>query len=100
MDSDPVRRQGPERDNAEAKGGAVATRVGINGFGRIGRNFFRAYLERSPGYEIVAVNDLAPADVLAHMLRFDSTHGVLDAEVEAGEAELRVGGESIRVLSE
>ena len=46
----------------------MATKVGINGFGRIGRNFFRAYLHRKPGFEIVAVNDLASPDVLAHML--------------------------------
>jgi glyceraldehyde 3-phosphate dehydrogenase len=78
----------------------VAVRVGINGFGRIGRNFYRAYLKRQPGYEIVAVNDLADADVLAHVLKYDSTHGVLDAGISAGEAELRVGDETIRVLSE
>ena len=55
-------------------------KVGINGFGRIGRNFYRAYLERSPGFEIVAVNDLADPDVLAHVLKYDSTHGVLDGD--------------------
>jgi glyceraldehyde 3-phosphate dehydrogenase len=78
----------------------VAVRVGINGFGRIGRNFYRAYLKRQPGFEIVAVNDLADADVLAHVLKYDSTHGVLDAEISAGEGELRVGEETIKVLSE
>jgi glyceraldehyde 3-phosphate dehydrogenase len=78
----------------------VAVRVGINGFGRIGRNFYRAYLKRRPDYEIVAVNDLADADVLAHMLKYDSTHGVLDGEISAGESELRVGEETIKVLSE
>ena len=45
----------------------MAKRVGVNGFGRIGRNFFRAYLDRDPGFEIVAVNDLASPDVLAHL---------------------------------
>ncbi len=59
----------------------MATKVGINGFGRIGRNFYRAYLQKNPGFEIVAVNDLAPPEILAHMLKYDSTHGVLDEDV-------------------
>ena len=78
----------------------MAKRVAINGFGRIGRNFFRASLKREPDYEIVAINDLATDDVLAHMLKYDSTHGVLDAEVEHGEGELIVDGRSIKSLSE
>jgi glyceraldehyde 3-phosphate dehydrogenase len=78
----------------------MATRVGINGFGRIGRNFFRAYLRRDPGFEIVAVNDLADANVLAHMLRYDSTHGVLDAEIEAAGDEISVDGSPFKVLAE
>ncbi len=78
----------------------MATRVGINGFGRIGRNLYRAYLKRQPGYEIVAVNDLADAEILAHVLKYDSTHGVLDADVSAGDGELRIGDETIKVLSE
>jgi glyceraldehyde 3-phosphate dehydrogenase len=75
-------------------------RVAINGFGRIGRNFFRASLKREPDYEIVAINDLATDDVLAHMLKYDSTHGVLDADVDHGEGELVVDGRSIKSLSE
>ena len=78
----------------------MATRVAINGFGRIGRNFYRAYLKRNPGYEVVAVNDLAAPEVLAHMLRYDSTHGVLDAEIQVGDGELRIDGDAVRVLSE
>ena len=78
----------------------MATRVGINGFGRIGRNFYRAYLDRRPGFEIVAVNDLATPDVLAHILKYDSSHGVLDAEVKADENGISVDGDSFRVLSE
>ncbi len=78
----------------------ATTRVGINGFGRIGRNFYRAYLTRRPDYEIVAVNDLASPDVLAHVLKYDSTHGVLDAAITAGEAEIAVDGETFKVLSE
>jgi glyceraldehyde 3-phosphate dehydrogenase len=77
----------------------MATRVGINGFGRIGRNFYRAYLERGGDFEVVAVNDLAPPDVLAHMLRYDSTHRVLNADVTAAGEEIRVDDESFQVLS-
>ena len=76
------------------------TRVGINGFGRIGRNFFRAYRKREPEFEVVAVNDLAAPDVLAHVLKYDSTHGVLEAKVEAGEGEIAVDGSAFKVLSE
>ena len=78
----------------------MATKVGINGFGRIGRNFYRAYLARKPGFEIIAVNDLAASDVLAHMLRYDSSHGVLDAKIEHSDSEISVDGETFRVLAE
>jgi glyceraldehyde 3-phosphate dehydrogenase len=78
----------------------MATKVGINGFGRIGRNFYRAYLEKNPGFEVVAVNDLADPGVLAHLLKYDSTLGVLDSEVKAGEGEISVDGSSFAVLSE
>ena len=78
----------------------MATKVGINGFGRIGRNFYRAYLEKKPGFEIVAVNDLADASVLAHVLKYDSSHGVLDADIESSEGSISVGGSSFDVLSE
>ena len=78
----------------------MAKRVAINGFGRIGRNFFRACLKRDPDFEVVAINDLASDDVLAHMLKYDSTHGVLSADVTHGEGELIVDGKSVRSLSE
>jgi glyceraldehyde 3-phosphate dehydrogenase len=78
----------------------MATRVGINGFGRIGRNFFRAYLKRDPDFEVVAINDLASDDVLAHMLKYDTTHGVLDAEISHGDGEILVDGTSYKSLSE
>jgi glyceraldehyde 3-phosphate dehydrogenase len=78
----------------------MATKVGINGFGRIGRNFYRAYLEKNPGFEVVAVNDLADPSVLAHLLKYDSTLGVLDSEVKAGDKEISVDGSSFAVLSE
>jgi glyceraldehyde 3-phosphate dehydrogenase (phosphorylating) len=78
----------------------MATKVGINGFGRIGRNFYRAYLEKKPGFEIVAVNDLASPDILAHMLKYDSTLGVLGGEVEHAQDSISVDGSSFKVLSE
>jgi len=78
----------------------MATNVGINGFGRIGRNFYRAYLERKPGFEIVAVNDLASPDILAHMLKYDSTLGVLGGDVEHAQDSISVDGNSFKVLSE
>jgi glyceraldehyde 3-phosphate dehydrogenase len=78
----------------------MAKRVGINGFGRIGRNFYRAFLQKDPGFEIVAVNDLGAPDVLAHLLRYDSTHGPLHREVEVSDGEIAVDGKPFRVLAE
>ena len=78
----------------------MATNVGINGFGRIGRNFYRAFLEKNPGFDVVAVNDLASPDILAHMLRYDSTLGVLDGELEHTQDSISVDGKSVKVLSE
>jgi glyceraldehyde 3-phosphate dehydrogenase len=75
------------------------TKVGINGFGRIGRNVFRAALN-NPDVEIVAINDLTDVKTLAHLLKYDTTHGKLDATVEAGEGELRVNGKSVKVFAE
>src|SRR6476619_1185012 len=74
-------------------------KVGINGFGRIGRNVFRAALNSSE-VEIVAINDLTDVKTLAHLLKYDTTHGRLNATVEAGEGELHVNGRSIKVFSE
>lgn len=74
-------------------------KVGINGFGRIGRNVFRASLS-NPNVEIVAVNDLTDAKTLAHLLKYDSVHGRLGAEVEATEGALIVDGREIKVLAE
>ncbi|CAM5780628.1 MULTISPECIES: type I glyceraldehyde-3-phosphate dehydrogenase [Brevibacillus] len=74
-------------------------KVGINGFGRIGRNVFRAALN-NPNVEIVAVNDLTDAATLAHLLKYDSVHGVLPVEVEAHENTLVVDGKEIKVLAE
>jgi glyceraldehyde 3-phosphate dehydrogenase len=74
-------------------------KVGINGFGRIGRNVFRASLN-NPDVEVVAVNDLTDAQTLAHLLKYDSVHGILDLPVEARENTLIVGGKEIKVLAE
>jgi glyceraldehyde 3-phosphate dehydrogenase len=74
-------------------------KVGINGFGRIGRNVFRAALN-NPEVEIVAVNDLTDVKTLAHLLKYDTTHGTLDAKVEVGEGSIIVNGRSIKVFAE
>jgi glyceraldehyde 3-phosphate dehydrogenase len=77
----------------------MAVKVGINRFGRIGRNVFRAALNK-PGFEVVAVNDLTDAKTLAHLLKYDSIHGILDAKVEAGDGEIIVNGKHIKVIAE
>ena len=73
--------------------------VGINGFGRIGRNFFRANL-KSGAVDVVAINDLTDAATLAHLLKYDSVHGTLDADVKAEGNELVVNGQRVKVLAE
>jgi len=76
------------------------TRVGINGFGRIGRNFFRASLTRDANFDIVAANDLGDARTMAHLLKFDSTLGPLDGEVSVDGHILKAGGQEIQLLEE
>ncbi|MCC9145367.1 MULTISPECIES: type I glyceraldehyde-3-phosphate dehydrogenase [unclassified Arthrobacter] len=78
----------------------MTTRVGINGFGRIGRNYFRAALEQNADLDIVAVNDLTSPETLAHLLKYDSVTGRLGADVEVREGNIIVGGKTIRVLAE
>lgn len=73
-------------------------RVGINGFGRIGRLFMRAALKRDD-VEVVAVNDLTSPEVLAHLFKYDSVHGVYVGEVSAGENSLFIDGRQVRVFS-
>jgi glyceraldehyde 3-phosphate dehydrogenase len=75
-------------------------RVGINGFGRIGRNFLRAQLERGGDFEIVAANDLGDTKTMAHLLKHDSVLGALKVPVEAGDGFIRVGGNEIRFTTE
>jgi glyceraldehyde 3-phosphate dehydrogenase len=76
------------------------TRVGINGFGRIGRNFFRAALQRDADFEIVAFNDLGDVNTMAHLLRHDSVLGTFPHEVEVQGGSLKVAGNEIRGLAE
>jgi len=79
----------------------VSTRIGINGFGRIGRQTLKAILQRHPGtLEVVAINDLADDETNAHLFKYDSTYGRYDGEVRAGENEIVVDGKSIRSYSE
>ena len=78
----------------------MTVRVAINGFGRIGRTFFRAAREEGVGFEIVAINDLTNVDTLAHLLKYDSIMGRLDAEVEVKENALVVDGKEIKILAE
>src|SRR5581483_5139918 len=81
-------------------GVVMTVRVGINGFGRIGRNFFRAVRASGLDIQIVAVNDLSDVSVLAHLLKYDSILGVLDADVSASGDEITVGDQVIKVLSD
>jgi glyceraldehyde 3-phosphate dehydrogenase len=78
----------------------MATRVGINGFGRIGRNFFRAFLERGGEFEVVAINDLGDAKTMAHLLEYDSNYGRLDGGAQATNGKISAGGYELEVLSE
>ena len=75
-------------------------RIGINGFGRIGRNFTKAIVERHPEIEIAAVNDLMPAAECAHLFKYDSNYGIYDGSVSAGDATLSIDRQSIRVFAE
>jgi glyceraldehyde 3-phosphate dehydrogenase (phosphorylating) len=78
----------------------MAVRVGINGFGRIGRNFFRAARARDADLEIVAVNDIGDAKTMAHLLKHDSVLGQLDAEVLPGDGSISVDGQELKLLTE
>jgi len=77
----------------------MATKVGINGFGRIGRNVFRASFS-NPEVEIVAINDLTDVKTLAHLLKYDTTHGKFEGTVEAAEGALIVNGKEVKVFAE
>src|SRR5882724_6313919 len=91
------RRRGGE--HSPARRDPMAVRVGINGFGRIGRNVFRACLDER-GLDFVAVNDITDAETLAHLLKYDSVHGTLKEEITHAAGSLSVGGKQIKVLAE
>ncbi|MEU3023842.1 type I glyceraldehyde-3-phosphate dehydrogenase [Nocardiopsis alba] len=78
----------------------MTIRVGVNGFGRIGRNFWRAVAAGDSDIEIVAVNDLTDTKTLAHLLKYDTVLGTLQGEVEVGDDFIRVGDKNIKVLAQ
>src|SRR5947209_12186218 len=75
-------------------------RIGINGFGRIGRNFAKALLERHPGVEIAAVNDLTSAAECAHLFKYDSNYGTYEGDVGSADGAILIDGRKIKVLAE
>jgi glyceraldehyde 3-phosphate dehydrogenase len=77
----------------------MATKIGINGFGRIGRQVFRIMAERG-GFDVVGVNDLTDAPTLAHLLKYDSVHGRFDADVRADGGDIVVDGDRFKVMAE
>ena len=77
----------------------MGVKIGINGFGRIGRNVFRAVHQNHPEIEIVAANDLTNAETLAHLLKYDSVHGTLEATIRAEADQIMVDGKKVKVLS-
>lgn len=77
----------------------MAVKIGINGFGRIGRNVFRAAL-KNPEVDVVAINDLTDANMLAHLLKYDTVHGTLDADVTVDGDTIVVNGERVKVTAE
>jgi glyceraldehyde 3-phosphate dehydrogenase len=78
----------------------MTVRVGINGFGRIGRNFFRAAKQRGVDIDIVAVNDLGSLETMAHLLKYDSNLGPFPGGVELADGVIRAAGEEVKILSE
>src|ERR1043166_2741013 len=77
----------------------MGIKVGINGFGRIGRNIFRAAMS-SGDFDFVAVNDITNTKTLAHLLKYDSVLGNLDADIKAGDGSISVNGDEFKVFSE
>jgi len=79
----------------------MATRIGINGFGRIGRQVLKAMFEQRPGmFDVVAINDLFPTETNAHLFKYDSNYGVFDGDVEVVDGNLVINGDTIKVFSE
>ena len=78
----------------------MSVKVGINGFGRIGRNIFRAAHKNDVDIEFVGINDIADAETLAHLLKYDSVYGRFPGEVEVGSDSISVDGTAVKVLAE
>ncbi len=75
------------------------TKIAINGFGRIGRQTFRRILEKHPGVEVVAINDLTDTQTLAHLLKYDSNYGIFDKEISSDESHILVDGKKYQILA-
>jgi glyceraldehyde 3-phosphate dehydrogenase (phosphorylating) len=78
----------------------MTIRVGVNGFGRIGRNFFRAAKQQGADFDFVAVNDLGSVDTMAHLLKYDSVLGQLPYDIQAVDDGIKVDGDTLQVLAE
>ncbi|MGZ4133252.1 MAG: glyceraldehyde 3-phosphate dehydrogenase NAD-binding domain-containing protein, partial [Actinomycetota bacterium] len=78
----------------------MTTRIGINGFGRIGRNFFRAAKERGADFDFVAANDLLSVELMAHLLKYDTMLGTFSADVEVVGDGIKVDGDTLKILAE
>ena len=78
----------------------MTVKIGVNGFGRIGRNFFRAAKQRGAGLDFVAVNDITDAATLAHLLKYDSVLGTYKGEVGTSDNGITVDGDELTVLAE
>src|SRR5438874_7936880 len=82
------------------EGDDMTVKIGVNGFGRIGRNFFRAARKKGAGFDFVAVNDITDPKTLAHLLKYDSVLGRFDGRVEVDGDGLVVDGDRMKVLAE
>ena len=78
----------------------MAVKVGINGFGRIGRLLYRAAIEKNANIDFVAINDLADAKTNAHLLKYDSTYGEFPGQIDIGDENISVDGKEIKFFSE
>src|SRR3954447_19526671 len=95
-----VASRAPYHDRQQERLEPMPVRVGINGFGRIGRNVFRAAEESGADVEIVAVNDITDARTLGHLLKYDSVYGPFPGTVEVRDASLHIDGREVKVLAE
>jgi len=96
----PICSDGPEQDLDLQEHLAMTIRVGINGFGRIGRNFFRAAKQRGADIDFVAANDLGSKELMAHLLRRDTVFGTWDADIKVTDNGISVDGDEMQILAE